>query len=227
LRDELTQEEVARFIAISDRLTGDTALRALILNDFLRFCAICYEGGGYDFIGLTPRDQYLAKADGRHDGLLDITPTSSQALKDWFSVGHRGRHSWEIVKGGNTTHISLFLSQYDDGYKLVLAGSPQNRGAETIRIALALWCHNIPFELFQADHLKRMAGGEDWIGVVPHYFGLVPRYCEEFFPKEDRIHAFLSVLSLEEYPGLEQLVEWYPLERISLLAPSDFNSPRN
>jgi hypothetical protein len=72
-----------------------------------------------------------------------------------------------------------------------------------------------------------MADGEDWIGVVPHYFGLAPRYCEEFFPKEDRIHEFMSVLSLEEYPGLEQLVEWYPLERINLLAPSDLNSARN
>jgi hypothetical protein len=101
LRDELTQEDVARFIAISDGLTGDIALRDLTLNDFLRFCAICYEGAGYDFIGLTPRDQYLAKADGRHDGLLDITPTSSQALRDWFSVGHRGGHPWEIVRGGN------------------------------------------------------------------------------------------------------------------------------
>ena len=216
LRDELASDEVTTFSTMADQLTAETPLTDLTLNDFLRFCTICYEGAGYDLAGLTPREQYLAKADGRHDGLLDIEPDSPQALADWFAAGHRGGHPWEIVRGGNTTHISLFLSHNEGGYTLFLAGSARSRATETIRMALALWRHTIPFGLHQAEHLKRMATGEDWIGMVPHHFGLAPQYCEAFFPKEDQIYDFISFLSLAEYPGLEQRVEWYPLERVRL-----------
>jgi hypothetical protein len=105
----------------------------------------------------------------------------------------------------------------EGAYSLFLAGSARSRAAETIRMALALWQHAIPFGLQQGAHLKRMATGEDWIGVMPHHFGLAPHSCEEFFPKADQIHDFMSFLSLTDYPGLEQWVEWYPLERIRLV----------
>ena len=216
LRNELSQQEVARFSTVTPQLAADQPLSDLTLNAYLRFCAICYEGADYALHMMTPREQYLARADGRHDGLLDIEPDSPDALADWFSVGQRGGHPWEIARGGNTTHISLFLTLRAGDYYLSLAGSAHSRAAETIRMSLALWTQGVPFTLHQADHLSRMANGEDWIGIVPHYYRGAAHYSAGEFPAEDQIHDVLSFTSLAEYCGLEEWVEWYALERFEL-----------
>jgi hypothetical protein len=80
-------------------------------------------------------------------------------------------------------------------------------------MALALHRHSVPFALYDANHLVRMASGEDWIGVLPHYFGIAPRYCEDFFPDEDQIYDFTSYFTIADSPGLGQFVQWYPVEK--------------
>jgi len=74
----------------------------------------------------------------------------------------------------------------------------------------------MPFTLYDAEHLARTATGEDWVGVLPHHFGISPRYCHEFFPEEDQVHDFTSWFTVAENPGVERFVEWYPLEKIPL-----------
>jgi hypothetical protein len=52
---------------------------------------------------------YKLFADGRHEGLTEIEQDSVSEFRDWMDEKHpkrqRGGHSWEILRGGNTTHI--------------------------------------------------------------------------------------------------------------------------
>ena len=217
LRDELTPDEMRGFTEVAPQLTETRHLPEITLNDYLRYCEICYEGAGYKFPEKTPREKYLVHADGRHGGLLDLEPDSAAAFAEWLKKGYSGSHPWEIARGGNTTHVSLSVWREEERCILSLGGSASSRATETIRMALALYRQNVPFTLHGAEHLARMANGEDWIGVLPRTFGISPRYCEEFFPEEDRIYDFTSWFTVEENPGVERFVKWYPLEGIELL----------
>jgi len=217
LRDELAAEQKREFSRLAPNVAEDRPLLDLTLSDYLRFCEICYQGAGYDLPDRSRREKYLARADGRHDGLIDLESDSASALAGWFTAPRFGGHPWEIARGGNTTHISLMLRKEGDQYFLALAGSASSRAAETVRMALALSEHDVPFSLYEAQHIKRMVNGEDWIGVLPHYFGAAPRYCHGFFPDDDDIHDFMSYITMAERPELEKFVHWYPLERAKLL----------
>jgi hypothetical protein len=216
LRDQLSEDEVRVFSKIASQLAETRFLPEVTVNDYLRYCEICYDGAGYELSGMTPREKYLARADGRHGGLLDIDPGSTSAFARWLGDRSFGAHPWEIVRGGSTTLISLSVQEEEHGYVLSLGGSAVSRATETIRMALALHRHDVPVVLYDANHLARMACGEDWIGVLPHYFGIAPRYCEDFFPEEDQIYDFISYFTIADNPGLERFVQWYPLERTEI-----------
>ena len=221
LRDELTPDEVREFARIAAQLTETPGLPEITLDEYLDCCEICYEGAGYKLPGKTPREKYLARADGRHGGLLDIDPDSVAAFAQWLNDGYSGSHPWEIAAGGNTTHISLSVRREEEGYVLSLAGSASSRAAETIRMTLALDRRNVRFRLYDAEHLARMANGEDWIGVLPHGFGISPRYCHEYFPEEDQVNDFASWFTIEENPDVERFVQWYPLPNVEVLEPDE------
>ena len=216
LRDELTADEVREFTEAAPQLTETRLVPELTLNDYLRYCEVCYDGAGYKLPEKTPREKYRIHADGRHGGLLDLEPDSAEAFGQWLKKGHGGYHPWEIARGGNTTHISLSVWREDEGYVVSLGGSASSRAAETIRMALALHKHNVPFTLHGAEHLSRMVNGEDWIGVLPHHFGITVRYCHEYFPEEDQVNDFTSWYTIEENPAVVPFVHWYPLEKIPL-----------
>jgi len=194
-------------------------LPEMTANLYFRVCEIGYDANGYFKNSaeiLSPRDKYLSFADGRDAGLRDIDGDSPEAFNEWYNSGSRmGAHPWEICRGGNSTHISLYVLKKDGKWIFGLAGSSIVRVEETVRMAVAFYENKIPFELRDADEIVRMVTGEDFIGIVPDT--VFPRYCHSLFPEEDRIIDFMNLDSDKEIvPSVVGKAQWYPLERIEI-----------
>lgn len=195
-------------------------LPEMTANEFFRICEICYDANNYfknQKERLSPREKYVSMADGRDAGLRNIEADSPQAFQEWYHSGdNRGAHPWEICRGGNSTHISLFASKNNGQWAIRLAGSSIVRVEETARMAVALYQNNIPFELSDAEEIVRMLTGTDYIGIVPD--NVFPRYCHPLFPREDRIIDFMNLGSGDEF--VSKIIEkafWYPLDEIEII----------
>ncbi len=214
---------------LEDLVTGTkdkdiTLLPEITANTFFRFCEICYDANDYfknSDETLSPLQKYLKMADGRDAGLRNIEGDSPGAFHQWYHNGERmGAHPWEICRGGNSTHISLFVSEVEKKWSIRLAGSSIVRVEETVRMAVALHENNIPFKLSEADEIVRMVTGNDYIGIVPDT--VFPRYCHSLFPKEEKIIDFMNLgYDKEIVEKLIQKIYWYPLEEIILDDCSD------
>ncbi|HER07965.1 MAG TPA: hypothetical protein ENO20_03550 [Bacteroides sp.] len=192
-------------------------LKDMTAADFLRFCEICYDANDYygeSGKALSPVEKYHRMADGRDGGLLSIDPDSSREFRQWYQGGERlGAHPWEICRGGNSTHITLGVSEMNNGWSLMLDGSSVVRVEETVRMAVALHNASIPFHLREAQEIFDMVSGNDFIGIVPDT--VFPRYCHSLFPEEDKIIDFMN-LGYENTEEIIAAARWYPLDRISV-----------
>ncbi len=191
-------------------------LPRMTANDFYRFCAAGYRANHYpDANTLSPRDLYDANADGRDEGLSEIDPDSPDAFSAWYHDRSRGGgHPWEVCRGGNSTHVSLYVCDDDNGYYLALAGKSWGRCVETAKFFLALRQLGLPVVLHDAPLLLARFRGTDRIGIVPD--GIIPRYCESFFPGEP-IADFMNLPT--EPPDRAALlphVRWHPLPPLRL-----------
>jgi len=194
-------------------------LPEMTANLYFRVCEIGYDANGYfksSAETLSPRDKYLSFADGRNAGLRDVDGDSPEAFNEWYNSGSRtGAHPWEICRGGNSTHISLYVLNKNGKWIFDLAGSSIVRVEETVRMAVAFYENKIPFELRDAVEIVRMVTGEDFIGIVPDT--VFPRYCHSLFPDEDRIIDFMNLGSDKEIvPAVVEKAQWYPLGRIEV-----------
>jgi hypothetical protein len=187
-------------------------------GDFFRFCEMGYDANNYfenSSKTLTAKEKYYAMADGRDCGLQELNETSYQEFQDWHETKMNcGGHPWEICRGGNSTHISLFICKEKEGWNLRLEGSSSLRVIETIKIAVALYQHQIPFVLGKAEEIYKMAIGIDYIGIVPEK--VIPRYCHSYFPKEDNIIDFMN-LGYEKSEEIIRKAFWYPIDKIQLI----------
>jgi hypothetical protein len=206
--------------AVEDSGKGESQfLPEMTSGEFFRICEICYDANNYfkdKTKTLSPLEKYLSMADGRDAGLRKIDPESPKAFHEWYHSGDTmGAHPWEICRGGNSTHISLFISEQKGKWAVRLAGSSIGRVEETARMAVALYENKIPFELWEAEEIMRMVNGTDFIGIVPDT--VFPRYCQGLFPKEDRIIDFMNLGFDKEYvPKIVEKTFWYPLEEIKI-----------
>lgn len=199
--------------AISDKALVER-LPQMSANDFFRCCALGYQANGYEGANLSPRDQYFKHADGRHGGLDDIDPDSPEAFATRCGgQGHWGSHPWEVCRGGNSTHVSLYVVQDEDGYYLQVAGTSTWRSVEAIKFFLALHDAGMPVVIQDAELLKARLNGTEKIGVVPH--GVTPAYCHSWFPN-DKVEIFTN-LSDEEPEKMAALCIWQPLTPAELL----------
>jgi len=188
-------------------------LPQMTVDTFLKACQIGYQAThvkGCD--DLTPRELYVRHADGRHDGLLDIDPTSPDAFAEWEQSGFKGGHPWEILRGGNSTHVCLFASHDDNGWWFTVAGASAGRSVESARIFLALDGAGLPVELADGPSIATMLIGADDIGIVPE--DVLPRYCHRFFPGE-KITDFMN-LSRESRRQVVDRAYWYPIPLVRL-----------
>jgi hypothetical protein len=187
-------------------------LQEMTAGQFFDYCRMGYEANNY-FKGkeMSGLEMYNAFADGRHEGLTGIDPDSAKAFANWYSKDLRGGHPWEICRGGNSTHISLYVQKkINEGWNLRLTGSSSTRVNETVKFAIALYKNHVPFELSDAEEIYNMVCGTDYIGIVPEE--VFPRYCHSLFSEEDeRIIDFMN-LGWEETDKIIAAAEWYPIE---------------
>lgn len=192
-------------------------LKEMSANDYFQACAIGYATNQYFGQDKTPREQYYLHADGRDDGLGKIDPNSPSAFLSWFTDQSRyGGHPWEIARGGNFTHISLYPQRSEDGFTFLLAGSSTNRTIETVKFYLALRKAGLPVYIKDGPILADRLTGNEMIGIVPQ--GVIPVYCENLFPDE-RIISFMN-LDDEKLDEVVRHCTWQPLPQVRLLPHS-------
>ena len=77
---------------------------------FYAACSYGYEANPHEYRieGMTPKEQYYRFADGRDDGLSELPVDSAEAFREWMNDNTRfGGHPFEVMAGGNSTHVSL------------------------------------------------------------------------------------------------------------------------
>ena len=197
----------------SEKETERHYLPEMTAGQFFDICRMGYEANNY-FKGreLTSLEMYNAFADGRHEGLTELDLNSAEAFKRWYHDRSRGGgHPWEICRGGNSTHISLYVQkEINKGWYLWLAGSSVVRVNETVKFAIALYNNQVPFVLSDAEKIYDMVCGTDYIGIAPQE--IFPRYCHSLFSDDDeRIIDFIN-LGWEETDKIIAAADWYPIE---------------
>ena len=210
----LSNEDRQAFITCATEAMPEERLPSMTANDFFRFCAYGYEANGYKCTDRTPMEQYYLHADGRDDELREIDPDSPEAFHQWLTERkYHGGHPWEVCRGGNSTHIALYVSNDEDGYYLTLAGSSRVRTIETVKFYLALQRKGLPVRLREAATLVERLQETEKIGIVPE--GIWPSYCEGMFPGE-HIIAFRN-LPNEQQAEVAQHCLWQSIRKTELL----------
>jgi hypothetical protein len=213
--EELGQDKLEHFGRIVRAMDDTGTVPTMTLAGFLEACRICYLANDYERIKpeMTPRQMYRAMADNRDDGLLEVSSDDPEAFSRWYRERQLGGHPWEICRGGNRTHISLYAMPLDDGWQFRLAGFSDARAVETARMSVALAERGLPVVLDRREEMLRMLTGEDFVGIVPDDLSL--GYNHGDFPAEDRIHSFLHLYMIEEVcDPLPEGIFWYPLEKL-------------
>lgn len=198
-------------------------LSAMTSGLYFNACKLGYAANQYEGAeDLPAKELYLKHADGRDDGLLELDEASAEAFETWsFDRKQQGGHPWEVCRGGNSTHISLYVIHDAQGWSFRLAGSSIGRSVETVKFFLALTEQGYPVSLSDGKEILAMLKGEDYIGIVPQ--GVFPRYCDSFFPGEKML-TFMN-LPHEKTGQVIQSAYWYPIERVQLReAPDPFAS---
>lgn len=216
----LSDKDIDDFIAAvtkqeekPEKITG--RLHSITANDFYRYCSIGYSAMGYDIGSMTPKEQYFQFADGRDGGLSEINENSSEEFVKWLNGSEwHGSHPWEVCRGGNSTHISLYVYCDNCGFYLGLAGSSYSRSTETIKFYLALFRSGIPVVIYDGKKLTERVMGTEKIGVVPQ--GITPKYCHSYFPGEDII-SFIN-LPYENTEKVAQKCVWQDIREIKLIS---------
>ena len=180
---------------------------------FFNCCRLGYEANNYDGTDkLSPKELYRTHADGRHDGLLDLKEDSADEFSAWYHNTMMVGHPWEVCRGGNSTHISLYAMYDEGGWWLSLAGSSYGRSVETVKFYLALAEQGLPVFLHDGHELDAMLNGHDYIGIVPE--GIIPWYCDYLFTGEN----MLSYMNLpwDDAEAVIKAAIWYLMPDVKL-----------
>jgi len=213
----ISPEEIQRFvqqIATQPERSPEARLPHMTSGLFFECCKLGYGANRYKNANTaSARELYLANADGRDDGLLELDEQSADEFSRWYhDKSIFGGHPWEVCRGGNSTHISLYANCDEQGWWLSLAGSSWGRSVETVNFYMALIDQGYPVFLHDGAGLAEMLTGADYIGIVPE--GVTPRYCGGLFPE----NGFLGFMNLP-WENTEQVIaaaQWYPLPEVRL-----------
>ena len=152
-------------------------------NDYFHYCKIAYLSGQRkdDHVDskMSGREMYKRFADGRHEGLLEIDGDSKQEFADWIDGKHpkktTGGHPWEIKRGGNTTHIDLYVSRPrygNEGFIITIRGRSISRLKEAICMFIGIHDKELPITIDDPDGIRKRLLAQDNIGIVPCFNSL-------------------------------------------------------
>lgn len=185
---------------------------------FYLACSYGYEANPHEYKikGMTPREQYYRFADGRDDGLSEIPENSREAFREWIQDRRRfGGHPFEVMAGGNSTHVSLYVHLDDDGYFFMLEGSSIGRSVETLNFYLALRDHKLPVFLGNKDLLIQRLLETELVGVVPE--DTTPKYCDNMFPGNSVKDFMWLPWDEPERSLVAEKCTWLPEQKAELL----------
>ena len=209
----LCQVANSDFMSKEGNLLPVTRMKSPTANTFFEACLAGYLACHYDVTDCSPKEAYLRYADGRDEGLTEIDGDSPEAFKDWYlSPERRGGHPYEICRGGNSTHIDLFIMRDNNGWYFMVQGRAWTRCAEATNIFLELYKRGYPVGLYDARYVAERFAGESKMGIVPR--GVTPAYCESYFPDEE-IHDFINLWE-EDYEKLKDDITWLLMEEVKL-----------
>lgn len=214
----LTDADRNKFMKLMEDYDGNAIPENLITNMtadlFFQCCKAGYSANNYKGCqNLSGKKLYIKHADGRDEGLCDIDENSSEAFLHWYDTREHGGHPWEVCRGGNSTHVSLFIWKTENGFFFEVDGKSWTRSIEAIKFYLAIYNMGMPVRILDGKKLAARLTGEDKIGIVPE--GIFPRYCHSHFPNED----LLDFMNLP-YENREQIAEkcnWYEIPEVTLL----------
>jgi hypothetical protein len=202
--------------------TENTEVSSMTADDYFKYCKIAYLAGKRkDEIideSLSGREMYGRYADGRHEGLLEIDPTSEQEFADWIDGKHPkkidGGHPWEIKRGGNTTHIDLTVSRpslyRQEGFKIELRGESVGRMVETMRMFLAIQEAKLPISIANPEGVRKRLLAQDNIGIIPSYGSL--HRANQYFSQDDDVFDVMHYDDLGRFKRrITPFVTWKPL----------------
>ena len=227
--DELTQEEIAKFMRYSadNRKLFETGMTS---GTFFECCRIGYEANGYDLFiqkenrPMTAKEAYLRYSDGRDNGLSTIDENSPEELVLWKKGDlqeFNGNHPWEVIRGGNSTHVDFGIGHFFDydsenktsttDYRrtyLFIGG--YHRQKEVVRMFNALHERGIKVYVCELEDLTERLLGEGKVGIVPN--GVFPRYCSEWFPSEHIVSCINLYRDEENADEIAANTEWKEVE---------------
>ncbi len=220
----LSESQIKKFIALVRQYkikSHSDGIKNLTASRYFEICKIAYLHSNLKLTAqqklMTGIELYKIYADGRHEGLLDIDQNSEKEFESWMDKKHPkysgGGHPWEILRGGNTTKISLSVgkSRYskESNYELILWGPSSVRLVETIKILMGFVKNNIPVAIDKPELICKRLVGEDTIGVVPEYSSL--HRANQSFDKED-LHDVMHLFDLEKKANRAiSLITWEQL----------------
>lgn len=213
----ISKEDVAEFVTYMKDQNRDSikGLAHMTSGDFYRFCALGYAENHYDGCDLSPKEQYYKHADGRDGGLSEIDMDSPDDFYKWYcDVAHTGAHPWEVCRGGNSTHVSLYLHYREGSWNLIVAGDAWNRTIESVKFYLALRREGLPVYMEKGDLLADRLMETEKIGIVPE--GVFPAYCSGFFP-EETIIDYMN-LPFENRDRLAPFCRWQEIPLVKLVS---------
>ncbi len=228
--EELTDAEIETFLKHAEKLPKakesaysssaypKTGLKAMTANDYFERCMDGYKANHIFVDGKTPRQAYERWADGRCGRLLDLDGNDPDAFAAWLSNRYNnykdmGSHPWEVIRGGNSTHVDFLPVQLDDGtYAYMLSG--KHRLMEVVRFFNAVSEKDLPIGLYDANEIIAAVKGEDLVGIVPE--GIFPRYCETLFEGQHVID-FMR-LHREDEEALLPYITWQHEQEAHLVA---------
>ena len=86
------------------------------------------------------------------------------------------------MRGGNSTHVSLYVCEDEQGYYFIVDGRSENRFLETINCYIAIKRLGYPVQLNDRLLLKERLQGTETIGIVP----------KDIFPSGS-VHNFMNL----------------------------------
>lgn len=208
--ENISRTDIDEFIGYINENAPISAMPEMTADTFYHCCALGYAAMGYDCSGMTPKELYLKYADGRDDGLSEIDGDSAEAFSNWYHGRDRIGHPWEVCRGGNSTHISLYVYMDENGFYFSLSGSAESRCIETVKFYLALRRAGYPVKMHEGELLVQRFLGNEKIGIVPD--DVASCYCHGYFPKE-HIIDFMN-LPLEKREEVIARAEWQPLPNV-------------
>ena len=214
---DIKDVEIKKFVSYISEQKGNQPvgryLDEMTSERFYEFCSMGYKANKYEHLeGLTAKEQYYKMADGRDNGLSEIDGNSPTEFADWLNDLQRmGGHPWEVCRGGNSTHVGLYVHHNENGYYLAVAGKSWSRSIEAIKFYNILRDSGTAVYLYDAKGITDRLLGQDIIGIVPEH--VIPVYCDQWFPGMKILDFMNLPYENEPYEKMLGKIVWLPEEK--------------